>query len=51
MLENLKENETVVKGVNVFLKAVIYGAVIIGGMLLLNKLIGFWFDLEIGFGL
>lgn len=51
MLEGLKENEDVKKGVYTFIKAAIYGAVIIGGMLMLNKLVGFWFDLEIGFGL
>jgi len=51
VLEELKADEGVQKAITLFTKTAIYGAVIIGTMLFINKLLGFTFDLKIGFGL
>jgi len=51
MIEEIKADIGIQKAVTLFTKTAIYGAVIIGTMLFINKLLGFTFDLKIGFGL
>lgn len=50
MLEEIKENETVKWAVNKFLKYGLGLFLVIGIVLILQKTVGFWFDIKAGLG-
>jgi len=51
LFDAIKEDAGVQKAIAMFVKVAIWGSVIIGTMLFIQKLIGFTFDLKIGLGL
>jgi len=51
VLEKLSENETVAKAVDAFVKYATGGAIIIGILLFLEKLLGLTFDITVSLGL
>jgi hypothetical protein len=51
VFDEVKENAEVQKAIALFTKVAIYGAVVVGTLLFVNKIFGFTFDLKIGLGL
>ena len=51
MFDSIKENEEIENAIAWSVKAIIWGAVLSGGFLLLEKIFDFGFDISMSFGL
>ncbi len=51
LFDGLKEDEGLQQAVATGTKAIIYGALVIGGFLFLERLVGFSFDLTVSLGI
>ena len=51
VLDKLKENETLMNAIDNFVKVTTMGGLIIGTLLVLEKIFGLTFDISIGLGL
>ena len=51
MLDKLKDNEDIEKAITTGIKTIVWGAIIIGGFLFLEKIFDFGFDISLRLGL